>query len=360
MDYAKELYELFLRDLIRDIAERQKYSDDSEDAMKSELEYIKGKMDEKGIGFLFEKIMNKGIYYQCITSPEEMDDESGKKQKYFSKYEVDFSSIRGTRKGGEDIVWILQGSGVSYPENPVKTRDDNSYDQFELLLENIDFSDRGKQLFCYTDKGYCFNGLEDNGDIIYRHKYQETTALFLNSIRKVKLINMHDKLKDLLKLCFGKQSSRSIKKINAEAVIKVAEYLSDLIPVIDENSKLKSEEQLQAEQIEVRYAVFKGFLMKGDNIDNLKNVLEKYYEDHILIKTLLEEVCDTGEFNDEQILIITEEYLDLLRQDIEQLKTKVERYKKLCKGVTVNPSPTQMYHDMWENVCVWNENFENK
>ena len=365
MDYAAELYEHWLRALVKDIARR--YPDNSEDTLGAELEYIRKCLDDKGVGSLFECILNKDTFYQCLDCINNQE-ESITERRGLVPYRdgVDFSSIRD--KVTKDIVWILKRTVAKYPRGESEqVYDRNSYGQFEQLLKEIGLSDGEKQFFYYTDKDspskkwednkyFCFNGLVDNGDIIYSQSDQDNNYLFLNALEKSNLQKMHEKLKDLLKLYYKKKESESIQEMDIQKAIEVAEYLSDLLPVIDENSKLKSEEQLQEERIAVRYAVLKKLLMNGkynngkSGYDYLENILVKHYEDYILGKMLLEIVCNQEEFNEDQILVITEGYFDSLGQHLEHFKHKVEKYRKECSKLQSNSYPIQLYRDMWEGI----------
>ena len=117
---------------------------------------------------------------------------------------------------------------------------------------------------------------------------------------------MHEKLLRVLKLlCYEEKDSKSVREMDVLEVIKVAEYLSDLIPIIDRNSKLKDGKRLLDERIEVRSAILKRFLFRKNNkeisSDELKKVLVKYFEDRVLISTLVEEMINKEKFTDEQI-----------------------------------------------------------
>lgn len=372
MDYAAELYRHCFRDLVKDIA--RQYPDNSEDTLKLEMEAIQKGLENKGLGPLFGNILNKDTYYQFLNNQEENITERRVRVPY--RDGADFSSIRENGKVTKDIVWILKRTVAKYPKGEnEQVHDRNSYGQFEQLLKEIGFSDREKQFFYYTDKDspskagennkyFCFNGLVDNGDIIYSQSDQDNNCLFLNALEKSNLQKMHEKLKDLLKLYYKKKESESIQEMDIQKAIEVTEYLSDLLPVIDENSKLKSEEQLQEERIEVRYAVLRKLLKNGkcNNgkaiYEYLKNILVKHYEDHILGKMLLEIVCNQEEFNEDQILVILEGYFESLGQYLEHFKHKVEKYRTECSKLQSNSYPMQLYRDMWEKV--WNDSVENR
>lgn len=376
MDYVAELYKQFFRALVKDIA--RQYPDDSEDTLKLEMKYIQERLKDNGLDSLFESVLNRDTFYQFLDHHQEENiTEYSRSIPY--RGGVDFSSIRENGKATKDIVWILKRTFAKYQRggNELVDRvdDRSSYEQFERLLEEIGFSDREKQFFYYTDKDspskewednkyFRFNGLVDNGDIIYSQKDQDNNSLFLNALNKSNLQEMHDKLKALLKGCYKKKESKSIQKMDVQKAIEVTEYLSDLLPVIDENSKLKSEEQLQEERIAVRYAVLKKLLMNGkynngkSGYEYLKNILVKHYEDHILGKMLLGIVCNQEEFNEDQILVMTEGYFDSLGQHLEDFKHTVEKYQKVCNKLQSNSYPIQLYRDMWEKV--WNDSVENR
>lgn len=379
MDYAAELYKLYFRDLVKDIARQS--SDNSKSTPESEIEYIQQRLKDVGLDFLFERILNKNTFYQYNNDQVV----GGKEQEANLKYNngVDFSAMREKYRDSKDIIWVLQKTCAKYPKKKEQEEyDRNSYKQFKQLMNQIGFSEKEKQLYCpeidilpngETDiKYFRFNALDDNGEIIYSQQHQDVFShnhimeskekyLFTEALGKMNLQEMHKNLQDLLKVCY--KENNSIQAMNPEDVMRVAEYLSDLIPVIDENSILKSEEQLQEERIAVRYAVFKKLLMEGkyrkkSGCSQLRNILVKHYEDHILGKTLLEIVCSKEKSNIDQTLVIVEGYFDLLGQNLELFKHKVEKYREVCNKFQDKPYPIQVYRDMWEEV--WNDSTENE
>ena len=66
MDYAMEMYKMFFRELVKEIA--KKYPDNSEDTLKEETEYIKKRLEDEKLDFLFRLILNKDMYYRCFVN----------------------------------------------------------------------------------------------------------------------------------------------------------------------------------------------------------------------------------------------------------------------------------------------------
>lgn len=403
MDYAALFYELCFRELIKDIAEycnsdwderekkkqeciweKEKKKEEQEcirdkEKIADELEYIREKLEIHRMGFLFECILNKETYYKWLNANVVADNTKGEKQVNFG--EVDFSSIRKNGGDIEDVIWILARSLAKYPRAKKEDEkryieDRTGYRQFEKLLSEINFPNGEEQLFIYGESTYYFNALLDNGDIIYRLKQEcivsyngigmeKDKGLFLNALKESGLHVMHGKLRELLKLYDESSEGKSAQEIDSQKIMQMARHLSDLVPVIDRDSKLKDEEQLQKEQIAVRFAVVNHFLLQGKNVNGglgnacLRNNFEKYFVNHILIKTLFEEIYNNKENSSkEQILVITEGYLDCLEQNLELFKDKVKLYQEICEKFQDKDEPYQMYRDMWEKV--WNAGFENE
>lgn len=324
MDYVAEFYKAYFRDLIKDIAE--KYLNNQEETLESEMDFIRESLKKEGLYGLFEDSLTRRNYNiwrygdpaRLKEREEEKESPIGRIYKYVG--EADFSDIRKSPRNRKDIVWILQGSQFRYPIKNADyingiPRDSDSYRQFQQLLEQLGFTEREKQIFNYNDAYYYFNALTDNGDYIYSQEDEDDDIVFLNSLQKSDLDAMHEKLLRVLKLlCYEEKDSKSVREMDVLEVIKVAEYLSDLIPIIDRNSKLKDGKRLLDERIEVRSAILKRFLFRKNNkeisSDELKKVLVKYFEDRVLISTLVEEMINKEKFTDEQILIMTEEYLN--------------------------------------------------
>lgn len=402
VDYVIEWYRQCLRDLIKDIAKVQANSSGSENTIELEMEHIQKTLEKERVDFLFKSILNEKNYCQWLLDQTLDINEYRRRHRGFAIDEIDFSSIRnnikdnneneGSRENendkeieksieqSKDIVWTLYRSGVRLAKDELIEEDKFSYKQFELLLQQIGFSDEEKQIFCHSDKEFWFNGLTDNGDTIYGllhqevlvhdggrmlvHSHEKDTYLFSKALEGNKKDTMYDKLKKMLRLCYKTQKSESIQKMDAETAIKVAACLSDLIPIIDKNSKLKSEEQLQEERIVVRLAVIKKFMMQVKNDarksedGHLKNILKKYFEDYTLVKMLLEEVYNIGKFNEDQILLMTEGYLNMLDQSMKLFQQKVMQYQKECEKLKDKSIPSHMYRDIWESIL--NSRGENK
>lgn len=378
INYAEEMYKSYLRDLIKDVA--KKYPNNSEETLKLEMKYILERLKEKQIDFLFESILNKDMYFQCMDHQIIGSNEYRKGLERLR--EVDFSTVPQNYKRDKDIVWILQKGTIKYPKEDLMqpNREEKGRNrQFRQLLEQLEFSDKEKQIFYYSDKEFYFNALGDNGDIIYRQLKQDIisykgvmasmdnrdTYIFLNAVEKNNLSLMRGKLRDLLDLCYKPKTSKCIQKMCIQDIIKVAEYLSDLVPVIYQNSKLKSIEQLQEEQIAVRLIVFKKLLVddkcgKGKSrYDSLEKIIVEHFHDHVLIKTFLNMMFDRKEtneekFNDDQILVISEGYFNSLGQNLRIFISKVEKYREVCNKLCGKSCPIQMYRDIWEEV--WKDN----
>lgn len=383
-DYAAELYEHVFRRLVKNIAKQ--YPDNSQDTLKSEIEYIRKELRNVGLDSLFQEVLNKDTYYRWVCHSKVNGNKRVKNQMYHS--EIDFSTIHKKYKKDIDIVWILTKSICKYPEESMIQEDNEDRDsnrQFRQLLEQLGFSDEEKQIFSYSDKAFYFNALEDNGDIIYeqlkqdlvmynhfvaRNMEEKVTYIFLKALPKNNLSTMRKKLRDLLNLCYKTRKSNSIQEMGVQDIIKVAECLSDLVPVIDQNSKLKRIERLREEQGAVRFAVFKKLLMgskcsEGDTrYEYLEKVVMEHFRDHIVVKELFGTVCNEKEsgqkeFNEDQILVICGEYFELLGQNLEWFKYKVERYQEVCDALPQGESSSiQKYRDLWEKV--WMEGCENE
>lgn len=405
MDYAASFYELCFRELIKDIAEycnsdleeREKKKKEcalekegieeehecvlEKEMIEDELEYIRRQLEKRRMSPLFERILNKDTYYKWhMANYLAVADKNREGQGRLG--EVDFSSIRKDGKDIEDIVWILKLSFAKYPKAKNEDKegcetDRSSYGRFEKLLSEIDIPNGEDQLFYYDEDTLYFNGLVDNGDIIYSLKQEshvsyggirrdKNEGLFLNALKRTNLQIMHQKLKDLLNLYNKFTKEKSTQEIDAQKVIQMAEYFSDLVPIIDKDSKLKDEEQVQKERVAVRFAVVNHFLMQGMDVSGelgntgLRNNFDKYFENHILIKTLFKEIYNRENINKEQVLVIIEGYLDFLEQNMEFFNEKVRQYQGICEkfqGKNMH-YPIYMYRDMWEKV--WNAEFENE
>ena len=378
-DYKVRIYEGFFRTLVKEIAKEftEKYPENSEDTIQSEIEYIQERLEDAGLAYLFKGIINKDTFYQlCFNRTEEGKDAYKRRQEYSDI--IDFAPIREKHEGSDDIIWILQRTGAKYRRGDEQVKDRNSYRQFEQLLSQIGFTDREQELFYDSETAFCFNALTDNGDRLYSQKEQDIVShngcgaigenarekfLFLNALEKSNMQIMHEKLRNLIKLCYKTKDSKSIQKMDLQTAIKVADYLSDLVPVIDKNSNLKGEKQLQDDKMAVRFAVLKFFMKEESHIgesgnDPLKEILVKYYENQFFLKRLLDEVYDKDNFNDEQILVITEGYLDSLEKHFKYFKDRVIQYHKVCKEFQDSSDSIQIYRDMWEEV--WNNSLENE
>ena len=404
MDYAASFYELCFRELIKDIAEycnsnteeREKKKKEcalekegieeghecvlEKEMIEDELEYIRKKFENKKIRFLFEHILNKDTYYRWIDASLMADIIKGEGQGRFGG--VDFTSIRKNGKAIEDIIWILKLSFAKYPKAKNEDKegcetDRSSYGRFEKLLSEIDFPNGEDQLFYYDEDTLYFNGLVDNGDMIYSLKQESNVAygniwrdknegLFLNALKLSNLQVMHQKLKDLLNLYNKFTKEKSTQEIDAQKVIQMAAFFSDLVPIIDKDSKLKDEEQVQKERVAVRFGVVNHFLMQGMDVNGelgntgLRNNFDKYFENHILIKTLFKEIYNRENINKEQVLVLIEGYLDFLEQSMELFNDKVRQYQGICEKFlgTIMHNSIDMYRDMWEKV--WNAELENE
>lgn len=153
---------------------------------------------------------------------------------------MDFTSIRKNGKAIEDIIWILKLSFAKYPKAKNEDKegcetDRSSYGRFEKLLSEIDFPNGEDQLFYYDEDTLYFNGLVDNGDIIYSLKQESNVAygniwrdknegLFLNALKLSNLQVMHQKLKDLLNLYNKFTKEKSTQEIDAQKVIQMAAF----------------------------------------------------------------------------------------------------------------------------------------
>lgn len=365
-----EMYKMFFRELVKEIA--KKYPDNSEDTLKEETEYIKKRLEDEKLDFLFRLILNKDMYYRCFVNRDITPNAFQINSECIGN--VDFRDMRErNKKSGykEDVVWLLQKSSARYPCGEYLNKSDrNSYKQFEQLMEQMDFSDREKQLFYDSDTTLYFNGLRDCGGTIYSQQgvfmseVNRTEYLFSHALKESNIFMMYDKLRDLLKICYKTTRGEILQEMDIQTVIKVAEYLSDLVPVIDKDSKLKNKEQLLEEQVAIRFAVYRKFLLGGKSKnsklgnEDWQSVLIKYFNDYVLVKTLLEEVGGTNNFNEDQILVIIEGYLDSLEQSLELFRDKVMQYQKVCKGLLGDSKSIQVYRDMWE--AVWNNRCENE
>lgn len=362
MDYAVEMYKVFFRELVKEIA--KEFPDNSEDTLEKEAEYIKNRLEDEKLDFLFRPILNKDMYYRCFANRDITPNVFKINSECIENVDFRDARERNKKSGDErDLIWLLTRSNAKYPNGEnISENQRNRYKQFEQLMEQLDFSDREKQIFYYSDAALYFNGLMDCGDAIYDQQGvfmtegSRTEYLFSHALKESYIATMYDKFTGLLKLCYKTANRKVLQEMDTQTVIKVAECLSDLVPVIDKDSKLKNREQLQKDQIAIRFAVYRKFLMGGkDNNKNSgnkqwQNALVKYFNNYVLVKTLLEEVGDTNNFNEDQILVITEGYLDSLEQGLELFRDKVMQYKKACKGLLGDAKPIQAYRDMWEAV----------
>lgn len=310
MDYGTEIYRGFFRKLVKDIAKEitEKYpetsKETSEKTLQLEMVYIRGRLENEGLDHLFKNIPTKETFYQLCYNKSEGKDEYKRRQEYFDA--VDFSPILKEYKGNGDIIWILQRTGAKYRKGEgIQVNDRDSYRQFEQLLGQLNFTDREQELFYDSERAFCFNALSDNGDGIYFQQQGmwlshngiyagnggRNQCLFLNAMEKSNLQIMHEKLRELLDICYKTKTSESIQEMDLEAAIKVAENLSDLVPVIDKNSILKKKKQLQEDKKAVYFAVF-SFFMKGKyhngepQNESLKRIFEKYFENQLFLKWL--------------------------------------------------------------------------
>lgn len=370
MDYAVEMYKVFFRELVKEIAE--KFSDNSEDTLEAEMKYIEKRLEDEKLDFLFRPILNKDMYYRCYVNRDITPDVFKSNAECIEN--VDFKDVRErNKKNGDkkDIIWLLMRNDAKYPNGEnILEHQRGRYKQFEQLMEQMNFSDREKQIFYYSDAALYFNGLRDCGDAIYDQQGEfeseksRTESLFSGALKESYIATMYDKFTGLLRLCYKTANSKELLEMDIQTVIKVAECLSELVPVIDKDSKLKSREQLKEDQMAIRFAVYKKKLMEGkENNENSgnkqwQNTLMKYYNDYALVNTLLEEVGDTNNFNENQILVITEMYLDLMKHNIEFFRDSVARYKKVCKELLGDAKSISVCRDMWE--LVWKDRGENE
>lgn len=375
MDYAVELYRLLLRDLVKDIV--RELSENPKETLEAEMEYIRKRLEDKRAGFLLERVLNEQSYWEWMAY-ENMG--YNLEENYKRSQEVDFSSIRENGEHTKDIVWILIKSIAKYPkvtgdkekiedgDIALKTR--NSYRQFGQLLEKMGFTNEEKELFRYDGDTFYFNALIDNGNMVYIEKQNlfpsdngwmydmnhKSDALFKIALKVSELHEMHGKLRDVIEDYNKLKKKEEIREVDVQIIIQIAEKLSDLVPIIDRDSKLKSEKQLENERIAVRFVVLSHFLPQGKNNHEKmieewkKSNFESYCENQIFIKAFLGKLYERDAFNDKQILVITEEYLHFQEQDLKCFKDKVEQYKEICKTISDKDYPIEVYRDAWKQI----------
>lgn len=377
MDYLEEIYRCFFRTLIRDVVkncpEIMKYPENTESpententerATKKEIEYIRVRLRDETINYLF----SKDVFYTLASQLGETTDKA-EKIKGFGR--VNFEDVRKRNK--KDLVWILQRGGAifQYDKNN-KIGDRRSFMMFESMLNEMEFSDKEKNIFINSGGYFYFNALTDNGDKIYEELRNPCTVykgllktgsdkiegIFLIALEKSNLQLEHDKLKDLIDL--WEEISEGKQIMDFEKVMEISKYFVELVPVIDKEAILKSEEELNEDQMMIRLAVFKYYMKtrkkdgkKYDLKDEILTISGFYHS----LKRFFEEVYNEENFNEEQMMIISKGYFDYLDCNFEYFKNKVAEYKGLCKGLK-GASAQYKYDDMWRKV--WSDHSENE
>lgn len=417
MNYAAEIYRGYLRELIKDMV--RKYPDNSEESLEEEIEYLREKIEDEKIGWLFDNFMNKNTYYDILSM------ERFKKKNSINDAEgipkllvgVDFSDIRKKNKEKDiDIIWILQSAvaKLEYSKSS-KVDDRTSLKEFEAMIAQMGFSGEEKKIFQYSEIYFYFNALPDHGNSIYQHKNdpilnrepeknteeepEENTeeepeedtekelkedaekdseeerkggfyaagnigrneALFLSSVKESNWREMHNQLKELLQL--WKKVKKAKQDIDFKIIIRILNLFSALVPIVDEESKLKSEEQLNIDQVRICSAVSRYFTKKwkeeGKKYDLQEEIL-KIFNMHLGLERVFEKKDDDVDFCEEQMIIIIRAYFNYMESFCTEFINKVKEYRELCKGITdiFKSASYNIYDDMWSEVWnnrSWNE-----
>jgi len=373
-DYMAEIYKGFIRPLIKNLAEQ--YLDDSDTSIESEIEYIRKVLIEQNQEWVLKDILNKDIFYRLILGriQKPCKAEKAALDEYF---ETNFANIRlelkndSNAKPAGDIIWLLYQSLAKYiyEKDSECLKDRSSFKQFGLLMNEMEFAEDVKNIFKYSDGIYYFNALPDNGKELYSQRFapivkyktfavvtQDDTnkAIFLNAAGGSDKEVMYDKLKRLLKLCYKTQKDTAIQQLDYESFLAVSENLSDLIPLIDIESKLKEPERLDKERLSVRLSVFNYYVkQRYSSSPKLSGNLLDFSKIYTVLLNLFDKIYEIKDFNEVQRMIITKGYFDSLKAHLDFFTEKVMQYQKTCEKLEGNPASPQKYNEMWEEVWTY-------
>lgn len=392
MDYGLEIYKNFLRPVLRKVVE--KYPDNSKDMIEEEMEYLRSQLRESNVEWMFRNIMNANTFYKLLLqsmSEDEIDKQSEENKaerkeqfeeskkienKYQEKdiekvhYDINLSDEESPEKG---IVWILQSSGIRFAgKKSLRIQERRSFNLFEKMLNGMGFSDETKSIFRYASApdSYYFNALTGSINKIYeqipfhynlRDKNGRNKELYDIAIKHSNWQTMHEKLKGIFEIYYEDKDKMNVRKLSFKDSNTILDNFYDLIPVVDNEQRLKTESRLNEECKKIQVAVYDyyyfqladGKIGDEDYTNQAKSLINLYQK----TEEIFELICNKNDFNNKQIIALTYGYLECTKYYIDIFEEKIKEYRTVCALSGENIGLIQNCINIWHEI--WNDSLKN-